>query len=295
MEVISSCISESELWSNFKVFTLSENMRLTKPNISADERSLISSFASWLLDIGDGKTGEPDPQDPENTSWVDIPINYCIPDNENGLQNLINFIYDQSTLQTPSAVTLQQKAIVCPKNETADTINSKVLEMVQGETKIYLSHDEATPIDNDGAETEMLYPVEHLNTLKLSGFPPHRLELKVGAPVMLLRNVNVAGGLCNGTRMIVKQIMTKLIEVQIITGTRVGEKVFIHRISLIHKDPNLPFVLKRRQFPIKLCYAMTINKSQGQSLSKIGVFLPGPIFGHGQYMSLFQGPPPPMG
>ncbi|GJU88439.1 DNA helicase [Tanacetum coccineum] len=187
-EVISSYISESELWSNFKVFTLSENMRLTKPNISADERSLISSFASWLLDIGDGKTGEPDPQDPENTSWVDIPINYCIPDNENGLQNLINFIYDQSTLQTPSAVTLQQKAIVCPKNETADTINSKVLEMVQGETKIYLSHDEATPIDNDGAETEMLYPVEHLNTLKLSGFPPHRLELKVGAPVMLLRN-----------------------------------------------------------------------------------------------------------
>ncbi|GKE14700.1 DNA helicase [Tanacetum coccineum] len=152
------------------------------------ERSLISSFASWLLDIGDGKTGEPDPQDPKNTSWVDIPINYSIPDNENGLQNLINFIYDQSTLQTPSAVTLQQKAIVCPKNETADTINSKVLEMVQGETKIYLSHDEATPIDNDGAETEMLYPVEHLNTLKLSGFPPHRLELKVGAPVMLLRN-----------------------------------------------------------------------------------------------------------
>ncbi|GJU26596.1 DNA helicase [Tanacetum coccineum] len=67
-EVISSYISESELWSNFKVFTLSENMRLTKPNISADEHSLISSFASWLLDIGDGKTGEPDPQDPENTS-----------------------------------------------------------------------------------------------------------------------------------------------------------------------------------------------------------------------------------
>ncbi|GKB67063.1 DNA helicase [Tanacetum coccineum] len=133
MEVISSCISESELWSNFKVFTLSENMRLTKPNISADERSLISSFASWLLDIGDGKTGEPDPQDPENTSWVDIPINYCIPDNENGLQNLINFIYDQS------------------------------------ETKIYLSHDEATPIDNNGAETEMFPGFLHIDGELLNG------------------------------------------------------------------------------------------------------------------------------
>nr|GEW37107.1 DNA helicase [Tanacetum cinerariifolium] len=214
------------------VFTLSENMRLAKPNISVDERSLISSFASWLLDIGDRKTGEPDPQDPKNTSWVDIPINYCILDDENGLQNLINFIYDQ------------------------------ILEMVQGKTKIYLSHDEATPVDNEGAETEMLYPIGHLNTLKPTWYPPHRLELRVGAPVMLLRNVNVIGGLCNRTRMIFKQIMTKLIEVQIISGTRVGEKVFIHIISLIHKDPNLPFVLKRRQFPLKLCYAMTINKSQ---------------------------------
>nr|GEX09475.1 DNA helicase [Tanacetum cinerariifolium] len=81
-------------------------MRLEKPNIGADERSLISSFASWLLNIDDENMGDPDPEDPENTSWVDIPINYCIPDDEKGLQNLINFIYDQNTLQTPSAVTL---------------------------------------------------------------------------------------------------------------------------------------------------------------------------------------------
>nr|GEV63719.1 DNA helicase [Tanacetum cinerariifolium] len=117
-----------------------------------DERSLINSFASWLLDIGDGKTCEPDPQDPDNTSWDNIYINYCIPEDENGLQNLINFIYDQSTLQTPSVVTMQQKLLFFPKNETADMINSKVLEMVQGE-KTYLSHDKATPTDNDGAET----------------------------------------------------------------------------------------------------------------------------------------------
>nr|GEV59843.1 helitron helicase-like domain-containing protein [Tanacetum cinerariifolium] len=221
---------------NDRFFTLTQNMRLEKPNISADEHSLISSFASWLLNIGDRNMGDPDPEDPENTSWVDIPINYYIPDDEKGLQNLINFIYDQNTLQTPSVVTLQQKAIVCPKNETADTINSKVLEMVQGETKIYLSHDEARPIDNNGAETEMLYPVEHLNTLKLLEYPPHRLELKVGAHVMLLWNVNVAGGLCNETRMIVKQTMTKLIEVQIITDTRVGEKSVS---GITHfKDPN---------------------------------------------------------
>nr|GEW84909.1 DNA helicase [Tanacetum cinerariifolium] len=88
--------------------------------------------------------------------------------------------------------------------------------MVQGESTTYLSQDEAIPLRDNGADTEILYRVEHLNTLKFLGFPSHYLELKVGALVMLLRNINLAGGLCNGTRMIVRKMLTKLIEVQII-------------------------------------------------------------------------------
>nr|GEW08521.1 DNA helicase [Tanacetum cinerariifolium] len=84
MKVIESCISESELWSSFKVFTLKENMRLARP----------------------------DEEDPKNMSWIDIPPNYCVPPDEQGLLNLFDSNYDQSTLQTPSAITLQKKAIV---------------------------------------------------------------------------------------------------------------------------------------------------------------------------------------
>nr|GEW29935.1 DNA helicase [Tanacetum cinerariifolium] len=142
-EVIASCISESALWPSFKVLTLKQNMRLSRPDITLEERSLVNSFSSWLLDIGDGKTGRPIEEDPENTSWIDIPATYCLPPDEQGLSKLVDFVYDQSTLHTPSAITLQQKAIVCPKNETADIINSKVLNMVHSESTSYMSQDEA--------------------------------------------------------------------------------------------------------------------------------------------------------
>ncbi|GJW83150.1 DNA helicase [Tanacetum coccineum] len=138
----------------------------TKLDINIEEHSLVNSFASWLLDIGDGKIGQPAENDPENISWINIPDAYCLPSDEQGLPKLIDFIYDQSTLHTPSAITLQQKAIVCPKNETADIINSKVLDMVPGKSTSYMSQDKAQPTENDRAETEMLYPIEHLNTLK---------------------------------------------------------------------------------------------------------------------------------
>lgn len=131
-----------------------------------------------------------------------------------------------------------------------------------GNPVIYHSFDTVTPVSSDAGELELLYP-KNLNNLDIKGVLPHKLILKVGTPVMLIRNINLLSGLCNGTRMIITQCLAKIIKARIITGTKIGNKVFIPRIQLIYKDKTLPFIFKRKQFPLKVCYAMTINKNQG--------------------------------
>ncbi|XP_071689019.1 uncharacterized protein [Rutidosis leptorrhynchoides] len=189
--------------------------------------------------------GVPDGDDPRDARWIHIPEKFSIPDDEDGLSKLISFIYPVESLQNPTASELQQKAIVCPKNDVADSINNIIVEMVSGPVTTYSSYDTATPHGNGGGESEMLNPAEYLNTLNYPGLPPHSLSVKAGVPAILLRNINVTGGLCNGTRMIIAQLLSKLIEVEIITGTRVGQKVFLLRMSLNHNEPTLPFTLKR--------------------------------------------------
>nr|GEX05894.1 DNA helicase [Tanacetum cinerariifolium] len=254
------------------------------PRLNKDQRLIFDEItnAKWLLNIGDGTIGDPDGTDSENTINANMPHELCIPYSDTTLASLINFIYDQKTLQTPTPKDLQKKVIVCLKNENADMIIARVLGLVNRQHHVYLSLDEAMPHGNDGGKTELLYPPEYLNSLNFAGFPPHKLELKVGAQNILLRNLNIAGGLCNGTWLIVTQLIKKGIEARIITRTQMSEKVYLLRISLINRDLQLPFIFKRKQFPIKLCYAMTINKSQGQSLERIGIFLPEPVFEHGQ-------------
>ncbi|GJY18132.1 putative reverse transcriptase domain-containing protein [Tanacetum coccineum] len=228
-EIIDASITASYLWTWFNVYTLHMNMRLSRPGISEHEKERVQRFSSWLLDIGDGNVGEPDETDTENISSVNILSELCIPDNDDVINKLISFIYDEQTVETPVA-----------------------------------EEDEATPHGNDGGETELLYPNEYLNTLKFASLPPHALDLKVGSPIILLRNLNLTGGLCNETQMIITQLLDRVIEARIITGTRVSENVFVPHILLINRDLHMPFVFKRKQFPVKLSYTVDINKSQEQ-------------------------------
>ena len=96
--------------------------------------------------------------------------------------------------------------------------------------------------------------------------PLHSLHLKVGAPVILMRNLIKA----NGTRLVVRRVHCNVLEAVIITGNRIGDICLILRIKSSSSDSNQPFALRRRQFPVRLAFAMSINEAHGQTMQRIG-------------------------
>ena len=111
--------------------------------------------------------------------------------------------------------------------------------------------------------------------------------LKLNQPINLIRNIAHSEGLCNGTRLIIKGMHRHFLEVEIPTGKNKGKRYFIPKFGITPTDSETPILIKRVQFPIRSAFAMTINKSQGATLKKVGLYLNDPVFSHGQlYVAL---------
>ncbi|UYV76743.1 hypothetical protein LAZ67_14001932, partial [Cordylochernes scorpioides] len=259
---IAACIKQSKLWPLFVILRLTQNMRA---GIDAQ------SFSQWLLKVGDGDL----PTDQQGL--ISLPES-CIFHGVDLVQEIFGSSYGDITA-------LSQSVILTPKNTDSLEINEKVLDRLPNRSQCFLSVDS---VECENVEEQNNYPTEFLNSLTPTGMPPHRLNLKIGAIVMLLRNLNPKQGLCNGTRMVIQRMRSHVLEAQILTGTKVGQTVLVPKISLAPSDTNLPFILKRRQFPLRLAFAMTINKAQGQTFARVGLLLHEPVFTHGQLYVAFS-------
>ena len=227
------------------------------------------SFCDYLLRIGDGtKTTIIDDK-------IKLPPFMIIPykDEFTSLSTLILAIFPNIERYSNSVDLMIDRAILTPKNDDVDEINRILIDKLPGPITRYYSFDKTI----DCCQQE-----DFLNSLAPNGLPPHELVLKLNCPIILLRNIDPTKGLCNGTRLTCYAFQPNVIDAEIDVGDH-GKRVFIPRIPLKpYENAKFPFPFKRTQFPIRLSFAMAINKAQGQTLNFVSIYLPQSVFAHGQ-------------
>nr|XP_027091801.1 uncharacterized protein LOC113712521 [Coffea arabica] len=262
-EFIYASIVKSYIWPHLHKLQLTENMR------ARDD----PEFIEYLLRVGNGT--EPT----VNNDCIQIPPSMLIryTNDEDSIKELTTTVFPDLTIFSHHDFSAVNRAILTTKNEFVDQINQQLIHHMPGRIQEYISRDKCIK-DSDQTIME-----DFINALTPNGFPPHKLILKPNTPIMLLRNIDPSQRLCNGTRLICKSLNSNVIHATISCGEFTGKEVFLHRICFrIENDPESPVSFERIQFPIRPCYAMTINKAQGQTLDFVGIYLREPVFSHGQ-------------
>lgn len=262
-ETVNLSIKFSILWGCFRKFSLTQNMRALPQE---------QEFSKFLLKVGNGILNDTD-------SNLEVPQR-CITNTD-----IVEHIYGE-IIRQKRFVDMTKCAILSARNADVEELNKNVVELLDINTeRIYTSVDSVENCDN-GDINEAILP-EYLNTLNPPLFPPYELKLRTNCIVMLIRNLSISEGLCNGTRLLILELGNNILRCIILTGDKRGDIVFINRITLYCENV-YPFTFKRRQFPIKLAFAMTINKSQGQTFEQVGIDLRKDVFTHGQLYVAFS-------
>jgi len=193
--------------------------------------------------------------------------------------------FSQATLPT-----LYDRVLLTPTNKHAAILNDHILSLIP-QPDNYRHSIDAPVYDKTQKCHKIIIPTEFMKTLTPTGMPPHILNLKVGGVYMLLRNMNVKEGLCNGSRFHILEIHRHNILCQLIPsgpGDHDEEPLIFLLPRITSSTPDkYPFSFSRHQFPIRPSFAVTINKSQGSTYDRVGIDLTDPVFSHGQlYVAL---------
>ncbi|XP_052122501.1 uncharacterized protein LOC113215211 [Frankliniella occidentalis] len=222
------CMESSELFGGKNIrYELTQNLRALED----------PEFADWLLKVGDGSANKP------GTTEIKLDSDMVV----NGIDKVINHCFGKN-IDKPDAY---DAAILCPTNASATFVNNLVMDrLLKGRTDDRTYFSTTSLIKHKGLQDEdvnLRYPTEYLNCLESASIPPHKLHLVPGAIVMLIRNLRVSGGLCNGTRLKVVKLYPNCIICEIMNGSQ------------------------------------KVNKSQGQTLIRAGLYLRTALWSHGQF------------
>ena len=253
-QIVHSCLKFSKIWDHVSVHHLVENMR-----VKMSGSTEVENHSDWLLrvhnqyvwmvmfetfetKVGEGRLGEGELLIPEEMRAA-----------TDNLDDLVNTVFPSIDTNYSNGDWVGRRAIISPSNKEVDEVNLAVIKKLPGDEIILKSIDSTEEGGTD-------YPPEFLNTVELSGIPPHSLVLKPGCLVMLLRNIDQKSGHCNGVKYVVVNIRPHVLELRSVGECNRGATILLPRIISISKTKALPFTLRRKQFPVKLAYGMTANK-----------------------------------
>ncbi|XP_058734279.1 uncharacterized protein LOC131606007 [Vicia villosa] len=224
-------------------------MRLQTGSQGTDDKE-TTDFSNWILKVGEGKLSVPN----DGHADIEIPEEFLIPKSDNPIKAIVESTYPGLLENYKNVHYLESKAILGATIEIVDEINDYVLSLIPGEEKEYLS---SNTIDRSNVNDPGIYDFitpEFLSSLRTSGLPNHRLKLKIGTPIMLMRNLDQSEGLCNGTRLIVTKMANHVLEAKIMSDKHEGNIIYIPRMTTSPSQSPWPFRLSRRQFPIIVSY-----------------------------------------
>jgi len=267
-DTVGATLRQSEIWSKIQTLFLTQNMRLGTDTAN-------TAFANWIRDLSyrDDLYGQI--QLPNMVQHIE------------SLKDLCDFVFPPNKLRVPrpSLEFYSSRAILSIRNADVIAINDMIMRTIPRPARTFISIDK---IDDATVDTTA-HPEQNgenvakeiLASMTPNGLPPAGLVLKVGTPIMLLRNISPHEGLCNGTRLLITNLDNWLIKRTILGGTFHGKSAMIPRIITTSNQGDAPWVIQRKQYPVRPSFAITINKSQGQSLGTVGVDLRTSAFTHG--------------
>ena len=280
-DTIQACISSSHHWPEFEVFELTENMRISamlkSSDVTEEQKNAEQEYAKTIEALAIGKESEECKIIDNNViSHIHVVqllnINHIMSDNfEDGLRWLFpdNF--------SPHAAV--DNCVLSATNKSGNIWNKRIQDMNPGQEIIYSSHDVLCEVDDPHNHIQNMAGEALLNTVSASGAPEHYLRLKINDICLVLRGLRPAG-LATNERVRIIQFYSNCVKVE--TLQTPSRTIYIPKIRF--KFPtnfNSSYKMIRTQFPLRLAYCMTYNKSQGQTLNRVLLDTTEEPFAHG--------------
>jgi hypothetical protein len=307
-EIVEACIKSSYLWHEFVVLTLTINMRLQRlhselmallhekgpryVNTEEYKEKQVAldhqiSYGKMILAIGEGRFDHDD-LDILNDNKYDASQIYRLPtlpyylEDPDSMKKALDWLYPNGF----DSNAMTNSCILAARNDKGDMWNKMVQDMNPNEAVEYKSRDKLCEVDDPHGHLARMMTTEVLNNFNNNGIPPHTLTLKVGDVCLVMRNLSKTHGLVTNKRVRILKLMPHCIKVQ--TMDPIPKVTIIPRLRFKFRLPlGESFQVMRTQFPLRLAYCMSYNKSQGQTLERVLLDITTPPFAHGHlYVAL---------